>query len=205
MSSLRYTLSVSVANLLESLGTAPVSAGELLNQLLENHPEYGGGIAREVVPIAETSGDSVPVDGWIDRVARLFRFEESSELHGRLMVVGLAMMDERVRARLISTGLLQAVAGEVQEGVEALLTPEARKTWRIIESRWHDSGAISITPADPPSKAPERTQSRIPDPAPSPPPASAVGDLSQSAAPVSSAAPDIEEPPQSSAAEVSQT
>lgn len=171
MSSLRYAPSPTLIELERMFGTQRVSAADLLKALFKMHPEYGGGLARRA-RLSETAYpvalQTASMDEWITRLARFFEFDRDPEFHGRLLVIGIALDVDRIRDDLIRTGLLQAIAAEVREGVPALLTPSARKAWEGIEATWRRGAGSSSTAPDLPSKAPPprvQTQQPVPDPA----------------------------------------
>jgi hypothetical protein len=173
MASLRYSPSDSVAAIDQSFGDEPVTAAQVVNELLRMHPHYGKHLAARV-QIPDSFREIAPAAAWIAQAARPFHFERSSEMHGRLLLLGLAISVESVRQDLIRTGLLQAVAAETR--LPELLTPEARKEWSRIEALWNPQVAEPQSAAEPVQKAPlaphPTTRRPIPGPKPgsTPPP-----------------------------------
>ncbi|HEU5320638.1 MAG TPA: P-loop NTPase fold protein, partial [Methylomirabilota bacterium] len=72
-----------------------------------------------------------PAAGWLAEVRSLFDDEKAPELHGRLVVLGLAMLDPGLAQALAAGGFLDALRREIQEGLESLLTPEGHRAWQV--------------------------------------------------------------------------
>ncbi len=123
-------LSPSVAASLRDLPDGrPVRAGALVNVLLKRHPEYGGGLA-ERVKMDENAGTAParPPDDWLRGVRALFS-EPAAELHTRVAVLGLCLLDPTVGDALHAHGLFDALARELREPLDALFSRDAL-AWR---------------------------------------------------------------------------
>lgn len=111
--------SPSVDSAAASLGDDEVTAARLVTELLQLHPEYGDRTGGKVRLDIET-GARAPVAAWIERVRRLLDPDSVPELHGRLLIVGLARLDPGLRERLESGGFLAALESEIREPLATL-------------------------------------------------------------------------------------
>jgi hypothetical protein len=113
----------SVANAVGKLAGAEVTAARLVAVLLELHPEYGeragGSVQLEV-----DDGERALAETWVARVRELLDPAAVTELHGRLLVVGLARLDDGLRAQLEAGGFLAALELEIREPLATLFRDE---------------------------------------------------------------------------------
>jgi len=100
-----------------------VTAAAFVLALMELHPEYGEGMR---VTLDADRGDRATPSAWIDRVRALLT-QDVKEIHGRLLIVGLARLDAGLREQLTHGGFLGAVEREIREPLAALFlaAPEA--------------------------------------------------------------------------------
>ena len=119
----RLRLSGTVADLLRR-ASGPVQPSQAANLILDRHAEYGGGRAASVTLIPEPSEARLSAFRWLARVRGLFQPGAAPELHGRLVLIGLSLVDDTVGNRL--SDLLDAVVREVNQPLEALLTSKGR-------------------------------------------------------------------------------
>jgi KAP-like P-loop domain-containing protein/TIR domain-containing protein len=103
--------------------TGDVTAAQLVAELLKIHPEYGERRGADVHLDLE-EGERATAEEWLRRVRALLAAEEAKELHGRLLVVGLARLDEALRAQLEQGGFLAAVEREIWEPLSTLFAGE---------------------------------------------------------------------------------
>jgi hypothetical protein len=128
--------------------TASVLVEAILNQ--GHRSGYAGGRAAEWSSGTAKPGDQQTADDWLAEIQQLFdpalvrgsvnttaskmesptRERESSGslavLHGRLAIVGLAMLDESLRRRLQREGILTAIQDELEPPVEEILSDEGQ-------------------------------------------------------------------------------
>lgn len=112
-SSLRPSQSVRTA--VSGLDDGPVESVAIVQNLLRIHPEYGGDLARTTELPDSLGGESRTPDEWIDLVREWLRSRsiESEFLHGKLLILVLAQIDEELEAALQRTGLLKALQEEI--------------------------------------------------------------------------------------------
>jgi hypothetical protein len=127
-----YSSSVEAA--MGHFGADAVTAAELAAEILRDHSHYGsdrgGEIARKLDALTLTNPDAErrPARDWVGQIAALFQPE--AVITGRCVVVGLAVLDQRLRGDLLAEGFLAVLTSEAQDGhtsVAARLTPDARK------------------------------------------------------------------------------
>ncbi|WP_345513774.1 peptidoglycan-binding protein [Phytohabitans houttuyneae] len=117
-------LSDTVAGVLRSAPPA-LAASEVVRRVLGRHPEYGRGRQRPNL-VTEPSEVRLGAVDWLAQVRSLFDTAAAPRLHGRLVVIGLALLDTRLAAQLSGDGYLDAVGAELAEPLDSLLTPRAR-------------------------------------------------------------------------------
>jgi hypothetical protein len=126
-------LSPSVQHLRRALGTEPVTAYAVAVALMDEHRDYGAGRDRpqlHVRPDATTK----PVERWLGEVRALYRPDAVTVLHGRLVLLGLALLDDDLRSALSREGFLRAVEAELRESMSQLLLPAWRPAWQRPDS-----------------------------------------------------------------------
>lgn len=113
----------SVSNVFSATGE--VSSWGIVQSLLRNHGEYAGQRGRQ---IAEGNGpknlENKAYERWLQEVLALFDSEMVRELHGRLLIMGLCQLDNKLKTFLDRIGFLTPIAEELQEDFESLLLPE---------------------------------------------------------------------------------
>ena len=103
--------------------SAEVTASGFAASILKGHPEYAARRGGEVVLDTE-SGNRAPPDEWLDRVRALLA-TPGVILHGRVVILGLARVDESLRLQLEQSGMLKALEEEVREPLDQLFTAAA--------------------------------------------------------------------------------
>jgi peptidoglycan hydrolase-like protein with peptidoglycan-binding domain len=126
----RLRLSGSVAAVARA-ATGPLAASDLLSRILAQHKEYGGGVP--VVPSPEPSEVRLDPYAWLAHVRALFPATAAPELHGRLVVLGLVLLDAGLAVRL-RDDLFEAVARELTEPLDALLTPRGDRLLGLMRA-----------------------------------------------------------------------
>jgi hypothetical protein len=102
--------------------TGEVTAAQIVLALLRLHPEYGERRGGEV-ELAPT-GQRATTATWLKRVRDLLDKDAVTELHGRLLIVGLARVDPALGLELQRGGFLAAVEGEIREPLATLFVAE---------------------------------------------------------------------------------
>lgn len=132
-------ISTSTERVRRNLGSSPVTTSQIVQSFASLHPEYGK--SRLGMLSLSNAGRSMPVDGWLTLVRGLFT-QEVPELHGRAIIVGLALLDESLSDQLSSNGLLMAIVGELSPSdfIPRYLSAEANRLW---EERTLYGGSIA--------------------------------------------------------------
>lgn len=99
-----------------------VAAAALAWQILSVHSEYAGGRARSVRLPDREAEVRMPGRAWLEKVRTLFNDEHVAELHGRIVILGLALLDETLREGLEQDGFLQALREELKEPLAQIVT-----------------------------------------------------------------------------------
>ena len=97
-----FALSPSVQRVVDEASSHDsVSAWEVVTAMLRDHPEYGGRQGTVVTTLpGPRGGPRLAIDEWLSGLERLYDPEAVPELHGRLLVLGLARTASRLGAYL---------------------------------------------------------------------------------------------------------
>lgn len=132
--------SPTVRGTLYRVGTAPVSAAGLAEALLsqaDHRREYAGGRLAKLGRLQETSRTQ-PAGGWIDDVYALIEVAALVDLnsgrglpmlHGRLLLLGLCLLDPDLYSQLASIGAFGALIDELQEPFLDILSPLGKQRY----------------------------------------------------------------------------
>ena len=106
---------------------AAISALSLVGRIAVRHPDYAGALSAS----GEPQDVARPVRDWLADVRALFRQDAAPELHGRLVIVGLALLVLDLADRL--TRFLEPVAKRIREPLGTLLTPRGQALQRSTD------------------------------------------------------------------------
>ena len=119
----RAAVSGSVAAAIRRLdGEVPAAA--IVWELLNLHPEYGGGRAGSIRLAEAPDAVRKPPDEWMRDVRALFDGKKVPQLHGRIVILGLAILEPAVRLELDRAGAYAAISGELDEPLQDLVGTE---------------------------------------------------------------------------------
>src|SRR5438093_5217633 len=131
---IQFGLSPSVTNALNHVGTdKAITAATFARALFNLHGEYAGGIAASLSLVETTS--TRKATEWLDETQTLFdpsriqSFSKSNEpptLHGRLLVIGLSLLEPRLREQLESIGAFDQLVKELREPLREILSKRGR-------------------------------------------------------------------------------
>jgi hypothetical protein len=105
--------------------TGDVTAAAFVAALLQLHPEYGERRGRSVVLDME-SGKQAAAERWIENVRGLLNADDVTEIHGRLLIAGLARIDRDLREQLERDGFLGALEREIREPLATVFRDDPR-------------------------------------------------------------------------------
>lgn len=149
----KLDLSPSVSNAVKRVGLKkPIRASTLAQAIFEMHGEYAGGSAASLR--LEDTPSTRTTQEWLDKVQALFdperiqsfsKYEAATEqpldlgyptltLHGRRLVIGLSLLEPRLREQLESAGAFTALVKELQEPLQDILSERGRA---LYESEMH--------------------------------------------------------------------
>ena len=116
-----------------------VSAIDLVEAILTQHEEYGN--HSQPSSLGEYRSSHLKhVDEWLNEVESLFEPSRNSELHGRLVIFGLALLDEGLYQFLDRDDFLTRLINEIQQKPEEILSPTGLKFLSLV------NGTSSQTP-----------------------------------------------------------
>jgi outer membrane murein-binding lipoprotein Lpp len=123
----------------------PETAVDLATSLLEEHPSYAGHRAG-VVRLGPSRDDAPRQPGadWVRSIALLLA-PGVQELHTRLALLVLGLLDEHVGVRLSESGVFSALAGELDEPLTSVLSADAL----LLERALHPLPRAGFVPDDP--------------------------------------------------------
>jgi len=127
-------LSPSVSNAMKRVGAEKaVSAATFARAIFKLHSEYAGGSAASMQ--LEDTTLTRKAREWLDEAQTLFdpgrvrSFSKPNEppmLHGRLLVIGLSLLEPRLREQLEGVGAFTALVKELREPLLEILTERGR-------------------------------------------------------------------------------
>ena len=109
---------------MKRLGDEPVPGGRLVEAILETHQhDYGGGEASAVEVTWPDTGARLMATEWLAEVARLFLPDAFGDLHGRAVILGVALVDPVSGRVMVESGLFAALAQELKPPLLESLGP----------------------------------------------------------------------------------
>jgi hypothetical protein len=136
----RLRLSATVAGVLRE-SPDPTIPSEVAQRILSRHPEYGDGLGGSAYLKPDTGELWLSPLRWLAQVRALYDTDEAPELHGRLVVMGLALLSTDVAVQL-GAGL-DEVMRELREPLDGLLTPRGRYLRYREPDSTHSFGRLS--------------------------------------------------------------
>lgn len=123
-----HSSSVEVA--IKRSSSGDVTAAKLAADILISHPHYGSNRGSQFGTALTSRGDQSetgqrkPAAQWVEEVSALY--DEHTRINGRCVVVGLALLDEVVRVKLLPGGFLAELSREKGEGASVAEGLEAK-------------------------------------------------------------------------------
>ena len=128
-----YELSTTVINaikILESKGEA--NSLELVEEILKTHADYSKDIAFPTIEGIDFR--SKPPQEWLAEVFSLFQKEETKIIDGKLVIIGVCLLDPELYIAINKQGWIDALMGQIQNpGLKKLLSEEGIKRLRNIQ------------------------------------------------------------------------
>ena len=109
---------------------------------MEKHPEYTGPTPTTVNLDTAQAVTKRPVLDWLKDIRTLFDPTHAPELHGRLVILGLSMLDQHLYKQLESAGLLTTLEQGLNEPLNVMLSARGR-------ALREPSDSVPIQPDDP--------------------------------------------------------
>ena len=113
--------------------TGDVTAPDMVWELYKVHLEYAGAKSAQLAKRADDVRK--PAEQWLAEVRDLYDPAAVPELHGRLVILGLALIDPPLRGDLERDGVLRTLIGEVEEEFASLLSPRGRALWDAVAAQ----------------------------------------------------------------------
>jgi hypothetical protein len=153
-----FVVSASVQRAVEQVGAKEtVSSAAFAMSLFKLHDEYAGGSAASL-QLKETAARRTPQE-WLSEIETLFdplRIQSTSkspskemaspeqrlddpQLHGRLVIIGLCLLDAAVRQQLNRVGTFAALQEELREPLPDILTARGRELYDSGTAGYSDS------------------------------------------------------------------
>jgi predicted KAP-like P-loop ATPase len=122
----RVTYTGTIQGVLRDLDNGEaIHAARVIESILERHPEYGSGVAREILATSWpdfSDEESKPAAQWMEQVRSMLDPLLVRHLHGRLAILGLCHLDKTLGLHLRS--FARQLNKELLEDFESLLLPE---------------------------------------------------------------------------------
>jgi hypothetical protein len=122
-------ISPSVRRATEGFADTPVATASIAAEILDLHGEYADGLGRLVKPEAPPDSERQVAHEWLRRVRELFLDDKVPELHGRIVIRGLALLDPELTKQLLDHGLLASLEGELDPPLLSSLTRRGQRLW----------------------------------------------------------------------------
>lgn len=98
-----------------------VTTVQITRRLLEAHPEYGGGRFKSSDLTESAGAAKQTAEEWLAAVRALYDPSRAPELHGRLMIDGLARLDRPLHDQLRERGFLDKLRAEIDPHPDTLV------------------------------------------------------------------------------------
>jgi len=134
-------LSSSVQNLFNNIGRnyKTISSLEITEELSKMHSEYAKGKAGKFpFEKMKTSKEAIQFISetpltWMSKINSLYNKERTKIIHGRLIIIGLSLIDKKLAETLIPDEFLSTIINEIEEKpFESLLNEDKLKLWRQL-------------------------------------------------------------------------
>ncbi len=135
-------LSTTVEGVVKELGeSTPVSASELVAAVLGRHSEYGRKRAAEISVAWPTEPRRATPRDWLEEVVAVYD-DTFERLHGRALILGLALVDLVAGRSMVEAGLFYAIAGELDPPLTEALSEAGHERLRRIPLAALAAGAL---------------------------------------------------------------
>src|ERR1043166_4490790 len=147
-------LSSSVVEASKRMGAdKPISAAAFARAILSLHAEYAAGKALSLRP--EDTPTTKTAKQWLDETRTLFdlgrteTFRKSSAapvIHGRLLMIGLCLLEPKLREQLESVGAFPDLVKELREPLHEILTERGRALYESSSPARQKSDLLDSVP-----------------------------------------------------------
>ncbi len=124
-------LSPSIKTLESKFKDTTVSAWKIVLAVFELHPEYASGKATNMAEMIEVDFDTnrrMPFSSWLQKVISIYDHKKVSILNGRLLILGLGLLEQDLGNYLNEVDVIRDLAGEIEESLIDLL-PKRPGPW----------------------------------------------------------------------------
>ncbi|HWQ11689.1 MAG TPA: P-loop NTPase fold protein [Roseiflexaceae bacterium] len=111
-----------------------IPAARLVGAILALHSEYAGGRAARLALEPPPDAATCTAAQWLAEVRTLFDPDRAPELHGRLTIAGLCLLEPWLRAQFERDGALAGLIGEIKERFAEVLTKRGRELYEPPDS-----------------------------------------------------------------------
>ncbi|MFN8258489.1 MAG: P-loop NTPase fold protein [Bacteroidales bacterium] len=128
----KVKISNSVDNVLADFNNNPqIYSYQLIEKFSEKHPEYGGGIMKNLKSLS--SGLSKSKQEWVDEIIDLYDWDKISVdeklknellLDGRKFIIGISLLDSELKEQLDSLGVFNKIVKELGMSLKNILSPK---------------------------------------------------------------------------------
>ncbi|UCG24027.1 MAG: hypothetical protein JSW55_18155, partial [Chloroflexota bacterium] len=128
------SLSSSVETASSALGSsALVSSADIAAEILKLHGEYANDRASEITLNDSNANDQrMDVMGWLVEVRALYDEDKEPTLNGRLVVFGLALLDEVLARKLAEDNFLEELEREYKPPIRRLLSERGKEAVQLL-------------------------------------------------------------------------
>jgi KAP family P-loop domain len=122
--------STSVEAMEKDLAGEPRYAYELVDYIYKTHSDYAGSTKWQHPDSKELLNEQKKsISTWIDEVSSLYSPKKLERLHVKLVILGLALVDEMLGKQLTKSRVFEDVKGALKEDFESLLNEKGMALW----------------------------------------------------------------------------
>jgi WD40 repeat protein len=125
-------LSPTVDRVRLELRDAAVPPAEIITRILARHSEYGARRAETLAIAWPEDERTARAEEWLNRAVRLFQPDVLPKLHGRAVILALALLEPRTGRAAVASGLFTLLADELTPALPEALSGEGRKLLRRL-------------------------------------------------------------------------
>lgn len=116
-------------------GDGAITAATVVEEILDLHPEYADGKGKDLTLDGDRPDqEKRSIREWLETIRELFDVDYEPELHGRIVIIGLYLLNLDLRHQLHRDGFFDALEEEYKKSLDDVLTAKGRSLRRPTDS-----------------------------------------------------------------------